>query len=49
MTHALKDQSCIVGVGETAFVRGAGRTVLSQVAEACSRASDDGSYRIASR
>ncbi len=41
MTHALKDQSCIVGVGETAFVRGAGRTVLSQVAEACSRAIAD--------
>ena len=41
MTHALKDQSCIVGVGETAFVRGAGRTVLSQVAEACSRAVAD--------
>ena len=41
MTHALKDQSCIVGVGETAFVRGAGRTVLSQVAEACSRAAAD--------
>lgn len=41
MTHALKDQSCIVGVGETAFVRGAGRTVLSQVSEACSRAVAD--------
>ncbi|WP_428120218.1 thiolase C-terminal domain-containing protein [Candidatus Poriferisodalis sp.] len=37
----MMDQSCIVGVGETAFVRGSGRTVLSQVAEACQRATAD--------
>ena len=38
---SLKDQSCIVGVGETAFMRGSGRTVLSQVAEASGRAIAD--------
>ena len=41
LRDSLKDQSCIAGVGETAFVRGSGRTVLSQVAEASSRAIAD--------
>ena len=39
--HALKDQACIVGVGETDFTRGSGRTDLSLMLEASMRAISD--------
>ncbi|MDH3680144.1 MAG: hypothetical protein OEV40_09385 [Acidimicrobiia bacterium] len=39
--HPLSDRAAIVGVGETAFVRGSGRTVLGQVAETSLRAIAD--------
>ena len=39
--RALKDQACIVGVGETAYTRGSGKSVLRLVLEAAKNAIDD--------
>jgi acetyl-CoA acetyltransferase len=39
--RALKDQACIVGVGEIAYTRGAGKSVLRLVLEAAKNAIDD--------
>ena len=39
--HSLKDQACIVGVGETDFTRGSGRTDLSLMLEASMNAIKD--------
>jgi acetyl-CoA acetyltransferase len=38
---ALTDQACIVGVGETAYTRGSGKSVLRLVLEAAKNAIDD--------
>jgi acetyl-CoA acetyltransferase len=38
---ALKDQACVVGVGETAYTRGTEKSVLRQVLEAARHAIDD--------
>jgi len=32
--YSLKDQACIVGVGETAYTRGSGKTDLALMLEA---------------
>jgi acetyl-CoA acetyltransferase len=39
--QTLKDQACIVGVGESAYTRGAGKSVLRQVLEASRHAIED--------
>ncbi len=39
--YSLKDQSCIVGVGETTFTRGSGKTDLALMLEASMRAITD--------
>jgi acetyl-CoA acetyltransferase len=42
----LKDQACIVGVGETAYTRGSGQTVLRLVLEASRHAIDDAGLQV---
>jgi 3-oxoacyl-[acyl-carrier-protein] synthase III len=37
----LTDQACIVGIGETAYTRGSGKSVLRLVLEATKNALDD--------
>jgi 3-oxoacyl-[acyl-carrier-protein] synthase III len=39
--QTLKDQACIVGVGETAYTRGSGKSVLRLVLEASRHAIAD--------
>lgn len=39
--YALKDKYCIAGIGQTAFSKASGRTVLDLASEACVRAADD--------
>jgi acetyl-CoA acetyltransferase len=39
--HSLKDQACIVGVGETAFTRGSGKTEFALMLEASMKAIAD--------
>jgi len=39
--YALKDQACIVGVGETAYTRGSGKTDLALMLEASMKAITD--------
>src|SRR5688572_3816815 len=42
----LKDKACIVGVGETAYTRGSGQTVLRLVLEASRHAIQDAGLQI---
>jgi len=39
--ESLKDKACIVGVGESAFTRGSGKTELQLMLEASARALED--------
>jgi hypothetical protein len=39
--NSLKDKACIVGVGESAFTRGSGKTELGLMLEASTRAIAD--------
>ena len=41
MNTSLRDKYCIVGVGETEYSRGSGRTTRAMAAEAIRKAMDD--------